>query len=113
MKGDKIFIAPKIAAVGLTESEARERYDMQVGEYRETVKGRITESRGLAKGIVDEQTKKILGFHNIGPRAPLLLQEVNMISLGGTIDDITGSIHTFPTLSKLITIALTRLEKKR
>lgn len=109
-----VFTEPKIASVGLSENEAKkERYEIMVGkaEYKDTVKGRITESEGFAKAVVEKDSKRLLGFHIIGPEAHLLLQEtVNVAALGGSIDDITTGVHTFPTLTRLIPTVLDRLE---
>ncbi len=104
-----VFTDPKITSVSLTESQAKKEYDILIGKarYEDIIKGMLTKSRGSAKAIVEKDTQKLLGFHMIGPEAPILLQEtVNVMANDGTVDDITTGIHTFPTLSRLITAAL-------
>ncbi|NJD57329.1 MAG: dihydrolipoyl dehydrogenase, partial [Nitrospirae bacterium] len=101
-----VFVQPQIASVGLTEEKARKEYDVLVGKamYSDTVMGEaMREKLGFAKAIVEKNTKKILGFHIIGPHASILIQEVvNAVAAGGDVSSITGSMHTFPALSDLI-----------
>ncbi|MEF8873923.1 MAG: hypothetical protein V5A88_04535 [Candidatus Thermoplasmatota archaeon] len=57
--------------------------------------------------MIEKESQKLLGFHMIGPEAPILLQEtVNVIADDGKVGDIINGIHTFPTLRRLITAAL-------
>ncbi|MDA8087259.1 MAG: dihydrolipoyl dehydrogenase [Nitrospiraceae bacterium] len=110
-----IFSHPQIAGVGLTEKEARRRYgdDVLVGRasYSDVAKGiAMQEKVGFAKAIARKKDRKLLGFHILGPLAPILIQEVaNTIANGGSADYITGSMHIFPELSELIPEALGRL----
>ncbi|MGZ6226450.1 MAG: dihydrolipoyl dehydrogenase [Syntrophales bacterium] len=109
-----IFTYPQIASVGLTEVQARKEYGILVGraKYSDIVKGEaMMEEESFAKAIVEKDTKKILGFHIIGPEASTLIQEVvNAIANGGNIESITNSMHIFPALSELITETLSNLE---
>ncbi len=108
-----VFTDPKIGSVGMTESEAAADHDILVGKarYDDIIKGKITDKEGFAKAIVEQGSRKLLGFHIIGPEAPLLLQEtVNNMAIDGTVDEIKTGIHTFPTLSRLVTAAIDELE---
>jgi dihydrolipoamide dehydrogenase len=109
-----VFVQPQIASVGLTEEKARKEYDVLVGKamYSDTVMGEaMREEQGFAKAIVEKNTKRILGFHIIGPHASMLIQEVvNAVAAGADVNSITGSMHTFPALSDLIPEALNNLE---
>lgn len=109
-----VFVQPQIASVGLTEEKARKEYDVLVGKamYSDTVMGEaMREEQGFAKAIVEKNTKRILGFHIIGPHASILIQEVvNAVAGGADVNSITGSMHTFPALSDLIPEALNNLE---
>ncbi|MGZ3635680.1 MAG: dihydrolipoyl dehydrogenase [Syntrophales bacterium] len=109
-----IFTYPQIASVGLTEVQARKEYGILVGraKYSDIVKGEaMMEEESFAKAIVEKDTKKILGFHIIGPEASTLIQEVvNAIANEGNIESITNSMHIFPALSELITETLSNLE---
>jgi dihydrolipoamide dehydrogenase len=100
------FTNPQIAAVGLTEKQARENHKILVGKamYSDVAKGEaMAELEGFSKAIVDRETGKILGFHIIGPYAPILIQEVvNAMALGGQIGFIGQGMHIHPALSELI-----------
>ncbi|HSB04067.1 MAG TPA: dihydrolipoyl dehydrogenase, partial [Thermodesulfobacteriota bacterium] len=104
----------QIASVGLTEEQARREYGILVGKakYSDTVKGEaMMEEEGFAKAIVEKDTKKILGFHIIGPEASTLIQEVvNAIANRDGVKSITNSMHIFPALSELIPETLNNLK---
>jgi dihydrolipoamide dehydrogenase len=109
-----VFTHPPIAAVGLTEAHARKHYEVLVGKakYSDVVAGdTMAEKDGFAKAVVEKTTRKILGFHIIGPHAPLLIQEVaNVLTDKDGVESITGKMHTFPALSELVPTALSNLE---
>ncbi len=109
-----IFTHPQIASVGLTEEMAKKQYEILVGRanYSDIVKGEaMMEEKGFAKAIVEKNTKRILGFHIVGPEASTLIQEVvNAMVIKGNVDAITRSMHIFPALSELIPETLTNLE---
>jgi len=101
-----VFTYPQIAAVGLTEEEAKKNYQILVGKahYSDVAKGEaMVELNGFSKAIVDKQSGKILGFHIMGPYAPILIQEViNAMALGGQIGYIGQGMHIHPALPELI-----------
>ena len=109
-----VFTHPQIASVGLTEAAARREYTVLVGKakYSDTVKGTaMVEKDGFAKAVVERETGRILGFHIIGPHAPILIQEVvNAMAHENDISYITGCMHIFPALSDLITETLGNVE---
>lgn len=109
-----VFTHPQIASVGLTEKEAKKEHEILTGtaKYSDTVAGdTMAEKDGFAKAVVDKNTGRILGFHIIGPYAPLIIQEaVNAIANKSDIKSITGSMHIFPTLSELIPDAISNLK---
>ncbi|MBN2599132.1 MAG: dihydrolipoyl dehydrogenase [Candidatus Thermoplasmatota archaeon] len=110
-----VFTYPEIAAVGLTEAEAKKHHQVLVGttRYSEVAKGgAMREENGFAKAIVEKQTGKILGFHIIGPYAPMLIQEViNAMALGGNIAFISQGMHIHPALPELILRTLGNLRE--
>ncbi len=110
-----VFTYPEIAAVGLTEAEAKKNHQILVGtaRYSDVAKGdAMMEYEGFAKAIVDKQTGKILGFHIIGPYAPMLIQEViNGMALGGNIAFISQGMHIHPALPELILRTLGNLNE--
>lgn len=101
-----VFSHPQIASVGLTEEQARKDHDILVGEakYSDVAKGAaMMEEESFAKAIVEKDTGKILGFHIIGPHAPILIQEViNAMASESTVNYIANGMHIHPALSELI-----------
>jgi dihydrolipoamide dehydrogenase len=101
-----VFTYPQIAGVGITENQAKKSHDILVGKarYSDVAKGEaMAELEGFAKAIVDKEEYKILGFHIIGPYAPILIQEVtNAMALGGKLGFIGGGMHIHPALPELI-----------
>lgn len=112
-----IFSHPQIASVGLTEMEARKNgYDLLIGtaNYDQVAKGlSMMESNGFAKAIVDKNDLTILGFHIIGPYAPIVIQEViTIMELKGQVGHIGQAMHIHPALPELIQRTLANLEEK-
>jgi len=101
-----VYSHPQIASVGLSEENARKDHDIIVGrtKYFDVAKGEaMMEKEGFAKAIVEKSSDSILGFHIIGPYAPVLIQEVvNAITSGGHVEEINQGIHIHPALSELI-----------
>lgn len=102
-----VYSDPELAAVGLTESQARDRgIDVSVHKVRLGQIGRaltMGETFGLAKVVYETGTGKVLGFHALGPHASELLAEVTLaIRKGLKVGDIAGTIHAHPTLSEII-----------
>jgi pyruvate/2-oxoglutarate dehydrogenase complex dihydrolipoamide dehydrogenase (E3) component len=100
-----VFVDPEVAAVGLTEAEARAQgYDVIVGrqEFAGVAKARaIGSTIGLIKFVVDASTDRILGCHIAGPDAGNLVHEaVIAMVAGATYADIGRAIHVHPTLAE-------------
>ncbi len=108
-----VYSHPQIASVGLTEENARKNHEIIVGrtKYFDVAKGEaMMEKEGFAKAIVEKGGDRILGFHIIGPYAPVLIQEVvNAMTTGGDIEEINQGIHIHPALSELIPDTLNSL----
>ena len=109
-----VFSYPQIASVGLSEEKARASHKVLVGKarYFDVAYGEaMVEKEGFAKVIIDEDTDKILGFHIIGPYAPVLIQEVvNAMASDGHMGEIFKGMHIHPALSELIPATLARLK---
>jgi dihydrolipoamide dehydrogenase len=109
-----VYSHPQIASVGMTEEAARKGYKVLVGraEYLNVAQGEaMMEENGFAKAVLEAGTGKILGFHIIGPYAPILIQEViNTITSGGGIDQIQTSMHIHPAITELIPALLSSLK---
>jgi dihydrolipoamide dehydrogenase len=102
-----VYSDPELAAVGLSESQARDRgIDCSVHKVRLGQIGRaltMGETFGLAKLVYESATGKVLGFHALGPHASELLAEVTLaVGKGLKVGDIAGTIHAHPTLSEII-----------
>jgi dihydrolipoamide dehydrogenase len=101
-----IFTQPEVAAVGLTESEAREKGEVIVGRFPFSASGKalVQNARsGLVKVIARRQDEKILGLHIIGPGATELILEGGLgLRLGANLDDIYTTIHAHPTLGEAV-----------
>jgi mycothione reductase len=109
-----VYSHPQIASVGLTEEAARKSGKILVGRanYSDVAQGEaMMEANGFAKAVVEADTGKILGFHIIGPYAPILIQEViGAMASGGGIDRIYSSMHIHPAITELIPRVLSNLE---
>ena len=101
-----IFSDPTLAAVGLTEAEARRRgHDVAVGTVRaDGARAKaIGDRRGLLKAVVNRPDGEILGFHILAPHGDVLLHEAVAAMHGrGSIERISKSIHVHPTLSEMV-----------
>jgi len=108
-----VYSHPQIASVGMTEEIARKTHKVLVGKakYSEVAKGEaMMEETGFAKAVVEADTGKILGFHIIGPYAPILIQEViEAMASGISIDHIQASMHIHPALTELVPQSLINL----
>ena len=100
-----VFSHPPIAAVGLTESQARDKlgtYKTYVSDFRpmkNVLAGR--NERSLYKLIVDEESEQVVGIHMIGPDAPEILQVAAIaVKAGLTKAQFDETIALHPTMSE-------------
>ncbi|OGN97364.1 MAG: dihydrolipoyl dehydrogenase [Chloroflexi bacterium RBG_13_51_36] len=109
-----VYTHPQIASVGMTEETARRSHKVLIGKakYSDVAQGEaMMEETGFAKALVEADTGKILGFHIIGPYAPILIQEaINAMASGGGIDQIRTSMHIHPSITELIPDVLSNLK---
>lgn len=104
-----IFTDPQFATVGLTEREAIERgyeCNCRVLNFADVAKARIIgNTRGVIKMVADNKTMRVLGVHILCPSAADLITEGALIIKNKyTVEDITDTIHVFPTLSESIKV---------
>ena len=108
-----VFTHPQIASVGLTEQQARQGHDILIGEalYMDVAKGEaMMETEGFAKAIVERESGRILGFHIIGPYAPILIQEaINAMANEGGVRSIYMGLHIHPAMPELVPRTLSNL----
>ncbi|MCT2558267.1 glutathione-disulfide reductase [Tsuneonella sp. YG55] len=100
-----VFSHPPLAAVGLTEGEARNKYgSVKVYEsdfrpMKNVLAGR--NERSLYKMVCDDTTGKILGIHMIGPEAAEIMQAAAVaVKAGLTKDDFDATTAIHPTMAE-------------
>jgi dihydrolipoamide dehydrogenase len=95
------FTDPEYAHVGLTEAEARRRFDVVIGTVHfDEVARTIIDGRtaGFCKLVADRATKRIVGCHVVGDRAADIVQAVAIAMQGGlTVDGLARQAFAFPT----------------
>jgi dihydrolipoamide dehydrogenase len=102
-----VYTWPEIAAVGMTEREARESgREYRVGRFPFTANGRARtagETAGFVKFVADARTDELLGCHMVGPSVSELVAEVVLaFEYGASSDDIGLTVHAHPTLSEAV-----------
>jgi dihydrolipoamide dehydrogenase len=110
-----VFTYPPIASVGMGEAEAKKVHDVMVGisVYSEVAKGvAMQDNKSFAKAVIEKDTWRILGFHIIGPYAPILIQEViDAMSTNGTVMPIVSGMRIHPALPEIIYDTLRNLRE--
>jgi dihydrolipoamide dehydrogenase len=104
-----IFTEPQIAGVGATEAElddAGTEHLVGRADYSDSAMGRAKKlDEGFVK-VLAAPDGEILGAHVLGHEATTLLHEcVLAVRVGATVDDVSGTIHAHPTLSKIVEAA--------
>jgi dihydrolipoamide dehydrogenase len=97
------YSSPEVAAVGMTEAQAREKgFDVVTKTVQMAGIGKavILQTSGLCK-IVAEKGGRVLGVHFIGARVTELVAEA-MLAVGWEAmpEEIAALIHPHPTLSE-------------
>jgi len=110
-----VYTSPEVAAVGLTEAEAKDKYpDIKIGKFPLVASGRaltLNEPRGLVKFVVDARHGEILGVHIVGPQASELIAEaVFAMHMEATYEEIASCAHAHPTLSEAMMEAALAVE---
>ena len=101
-----IYTTPEVACVGLSEEQARERGEIQVGRFPFRGNGKalvLNEVEGMVKVISDKKFGEVLGVHIIGPHATDLIAEAVLgMTMEMTAEELAGAIHPHPTVSEAI-----------
>ncbi len=102
------FTDPEVARVGLTESEAKERFgEANVHVYRidfaDNDRAQAEEeTKGFAKIICEGRKNEIVGAHIVGARAGELIHEVVLaMKQRLSITALGSMIHVYPTLTQV------------
>jgi glutathione reductase (NADPH) len=97
-----VFSEPEIGAVGLTETQARERlarvdiYKSTFRPLKATLSGR--HSRVLMKLVVDAATDRVVGVHIVGEGAGEMIQLISVaVKMGATKADLDATMAVHPT----------------
>jgi dihydrolipoamide dehydrogenase len=99
-----IYTFPEVAFVGLTESEAKQKYpEARAERFPWAAIGKAVtmgETEGFTKVIIGKYGE-ILGAHIIGPDATNLISEYSLAMRGElTVDEVRETMHPHPTLSE-------------
>jgi dihydrolipoamide dehydrogenase len=103
-----VYTLPEVAMVGLTETQAREKYgdDIRIGRFNFSANGRALasgEAEGFVKVIADNRYGEVLGVHIIGPSAAELITQASLImEMEITVDEVVKTIYGHPTYSEAI-----------
>jgi len=100
-----VFSEPEVGVVGLTETQAREKFprvDIYKTSFRPmkaTLSGR--ETRILMKLVVDGTTDRVLGCHIVGEAAAEMIQVVGIaVKMGATKADFDATMALHPTAAE-------------
>lgn len=101
-----IYTSPEIAFVGLSEDKCKAQgIEYRVGSFNVAGNGRamiMGDALGTAKLIADPNGK-LLGAQLMGPRVTDMIAEIAaVLKMGGSISDISETIHPHPTVSEVI-----------
>jgi glutathione reductase (NADPH) len=103
--GSTVFGTPELGAVGLTESEALQRfkkvhiYKTNFRPLKATVSG--SSERTIMKLVVEGSTERIVGAHILGGEAAEMIQLVAVaMTMGATKADFDATIAVHPTAAE-------------
>src|SRR5512138_731143 len=100
-----VFSQPEVGTVGLTETEARAKYD-RVDIYKATfrpIKATMSgrDTRVLMKLVVDGSSDRVLGCHIVGDTAAEIVQAVAIaVKMKATKADFDATIALHPTAAE-------------
>ena len=112
-----IYTSPELAAVGLTEEQAKERErSVRIGRYYFKANGRaktMGQTDGFVKILADADTDALLGAHIVGPNASDLIAEVVVaMEMQASAEDLARMVHAHPTLAEAVKEAALAVDKR-
>ncbi|HEV7732575.1 MAG TPA: dihydrolipoyl dehydrogenase [Candidatus Binatia bacterium] len=101
-----VYCEPEVAAVGLTEAQARERGEVHVGRFPFRALGKAMatgHTEGFVKVVSGARHGEILGVHMIGHGVTDLIAEAGLArTLEATTEEIADTVHAHPTLAEAL-----------
>ena len=104
-----VYTDPEVAAVGLTEAQAKEQYgadNIQTGTFPFAANSRAQiygDTSGFVKVIYEKQYHELLGVVMVGSHvSDMISAGVNALEAESTIETIAFSIQAHPTLAESI-----------
>jgi dihydrolipoamide dehydrogenase len=101
-----VYTHPELAAVGLTEEEAKQRGPIKIGKFPFTANGRargMDEVEGFVKVIGDAKTDRLLGVHILGADASNMIAEATLaMEFASSVEDIGLAFHAHPTMPEAL-----------
>lgn len=100
-----VFSQPNIGTVGLTEEEARDKYE-QIDIYKSSftpMKHTLSgdDEKTFMKLIVDKTTNRVIGVHMVGPEAGEIMQGIGIaMKAGASKADFDKTIGIHPTTAE-------------
>ena len=100
-----LYTSPEIAAVGMTDAEAKEQeIEIVTKKYPMSANGKTIlsfEERGFVKVVAEKESGKILGAQLMCARATdMIAQFSQAIACGLTLDDMAKVIYPHPTFNE-------------
>jgi pyruvate/2-oxoglutarate dehydrogenase complex dihydrolipoamide dehydrogenase (E3) component len=102
-----VFTEPQVASVGMTEREAREKFDVVTAKYpfddhgKSIIRGA---THGFVKLVAERGSRRILGASCVGPEASELIHEIVVaMHFHAKAEDLCHIPHYHPTLSEIWT----------
>ncbi|PLX68904.1 MAG: dihydrolipoyl dehydrogenase [Denitrovibrio sp.] len=101
-----VFSYPEVGAVGLTEEQAKDKFEINVQKNLFKPNGKAIidgAGEGFVKVVSDVETGIILGASIVGKSATELVHEfVLVVKNRMTVNDLASCVHGHPTLSEVI-----------
>ncbi len=112
-----IYSNPEVAAVGLTEAEAKAKgLKVNTGFFSTAGNGRsviLNSTNGFVKLVTEAVTGEILGATILAPHASDMIAEIAVaMKAEATVEEIAETIHPHPSVSEIIMEAAHDVEKR-
>lgn len=111
-----IYSNPEVAAVGITEAEARDKgMNVKTGFFSAAGNGRsviLGSTDGFIKLVTEASTGEILGATIVAPHASDMIAEIAVaMKSEATVEEIADTVHPHPSVSEIIMEAAHDVEK--